>query len=227
MQAQKSKTPAEQQQQGPPEACFISGVSLAPLPDAEVLDAVRAAAGAAAQEQQQPPRKAAQAKVVAAHTHAVAPQGRLQDAAPAVFLPGTTKPEATKVAAEVPRLMATGRSVGHQRPAPLNPNMLLYHEINGVAESLCGTPPALSLEDVAKGFDSRCYGPLGPLAPAPLSPSILTLCGELESFEPQSPGEGGWGGGMVRNRGDRSGLWGSFGTLPDMRQCESPVVSSS
>ena len=57
----------------------------------------------------------------------------------------------------------------------LDPNLAHYREINGDdSSSMCGTPPAINLEVLAREFDRD--HPLGPLSPNPLSPSILTIC---------------------------------------------------
>ncbi|KAG2492854.1 hypothetical protein HYH03_009008 [Edaphochlamys debaryana] len=105
-------------------------------------------------------------------------------------------------------LIAEGRGIGQrglviETPVPeLDPRIAAYHEINGDMDSVCSTPPALSMNWLTRGED---HGALGPLTPHPLSPSILTLCGrpglddQFAFADPLGP------------RG-----------LVDMRECESP-----
>eukprot|EP00798_Chlamydomonas_sp_ICE-L_P018569 gene18569-25078_t len=103
-----------------------------------------------------------------------------------------------------------------------NPNMNYYHEIND-NYSPCTTPPGLSMDAVTRC--DRLLGPLGPISPTPLSPSILTICGELGQFDlahasPLGPSEDD----TSKSQRAASPAWGSFGDLPDMRKCESPQI---
>ena len=82
-----------------------------------------------------------------------------------------------------------------------------------------GTPPSINISALAREFDA-CM-PLGPLSPAPLSPSILTLCSNgLQAF-------GGGGGDGGAGGSHHTDLWmNSYSNLPDMRECSSPLLQS-
>ena len=106
-----------------------------------------------------------------------------------------------------------------------NPNLDYYREIND-ADSLCGTPPSISISALNREFDALL--PLGPLSPSPLSPSILTVCTNgLRDFEfhegGASPSEG------VAKSGEDGGpdIWvNTYNNLPDMRECSSPYLAT-
>ncbi|KAG1673234.1 hypothetical protein FOA52_013114 [Chlamydomonas sp. UWO 241] len=129
--------------------------------------------------------------------------------------------------------------------------MTYYREIYGLrtsAESSCdtpNTPPALNIELIHRVFDAN--QPLGPLSPAPLSPSILTLGHGLIDFTLNGLSEmdlrppSSYAGNTERSfdaigdvdAGGHSGDCAvqEFGLgrslvagLPDMRTCESPVL---
>lgn len=58
-------------------------------------------------------------------------------------------------------------------------------------------------------------GPFGPLSHVPLSPSLLTLCGDL----------GEMGVGCEEPPAGR--LWDTYSGLPDMRLCSGSKISSN
>ncbi|GAX73725.1 hypothetical protein CEUSTIGMA_g1178.t1 [Chlamydomonas eustigma] len=120
--------------------------------------------------------------------------------------------------------------------SPLNHNLIYYREINET-DSLCGTPPSISIATLNREFDER--QPLGPLSPNPLSPSILTLCGPLGEMELRKGASREFSGevpegaitGISAEKRDR--FWSdSFEELPDMRdpgspfleKCDSPAI---
>ncbi len=101
-----------------------------------------------------------------------------------------------------------------------DPRITAFRDINGSlggADSCCSTPPALSINVLTRP-DTADEGPLGPLTPCPLSPSILTLCapGGEDNFQFGAPPVG---------KGAKSGkAWGAGSVaegLMDMRLCDS------
>mmetsp|Transcript_24270 Transcript_24270/g.53057 ORF Transcript_24270/g.53057 Transcript_24270/m.53057 type:complete len:308 (-) Transcript_24270:1150-2073(-) len=215
----------------------VSGISLAPIPDTDCGSDIPAVSS-------QRPSQTHITSNLGPHPHAAAPDGggagRGQKRPPMLKIPGAGglpgglvapgaygphAPDAAagKQQAEVPQLMAEGKGLvrshaprASSNGSAANPYLLYYQEINET-DSLCGTPPAISVEAVTREFDGK--GPLGPLTPAPLSPSILTICGGLEAFE--------------FDRGSATSASGCLWSpdtscrLPDMRQCESPQIPSA
>ncbi|GLC40171.1 hypothetical protein PLESTB_000258900 [Pleodorina starrii] len=99
------------------------------------------------------------------------------------------------------QLIAEGRSMRTR-----DPWIVAYMDINGDDEvdddSLCVTPPPrLNIQSLAR---SDTHGAFGPLTPCPLSPSILTVCGQ--------PGH------------DDQFAFNSSLELFDMRTCQSPKL---
>lgn len=172
----------------------VEGVSLAPVPETQY--------GQGSKDTLARRRLQQQLKVsvvpVGAHTMRYGPAD------------GQAKAERSTVAVadntwSGPQLIAEGKSLqtcskATAASAVKQAMWLMYHEINDT-DSLCTTPP-LSI-DFARGSVDECDG-LGPLAPIPLSPSILTVCGRLDGL---TPGEGD----------DPGPLWDNVDLLPDMR----------
>ncbi|EFJ40704.1 hypothetical protein VOLCADRAFT_108033 [Volvox carteri f. nagariensis] len=99
------------------------------------------------------------------------------------------------------QLIAEGRSIA--RSVTIDPWIVAYMDINGTdADSVCATPPPrLNMQSLAR---SDSNGAFGPLSPWPLSPSILTVCGQL---------------GVDDHFADNGSL-----ELVDMRTCQSPKL---
>ncbi|GIL79143.1 hypothetical protein Vretimale_16681 [Volvox reticuliferus] len=98
------------------------------------------------------------------------------------------------------QFIAEGRSI--VRSVMLDPWITAYMDINGADdESVCATPPRLNMQSLAR---ADTHGAFGPLSPCPLSPSILTVCGQ--------PGHD-----------DRFAFNDSL-DLMDMRTCQSPKL---
>lgn len=119
------------------------------------------------------------------------------------------------------QLFAEGKSIHKGGPpgmnAEVNAMWLMYREIND-ADSLCATPPLLSLDLTRMSNDFN--GPLGPLTPHPLSPSILTVCGALDGLEPPH--------GAAAYGEDPGPLWDLSDPLPDMRKGATlPTIQSA
>lgn len=75
-------------------------------------------------------------------------------------------------------------------PRPPSLRLVMYQEINE-ADSLCATPPCLDLDLIRSSVTSK--GPLGPFSPTPLSPSILTMCGDQAfGWDPANMPEVNW-----------------------------------
>lgn len=124
-----------------------------------------------------------------------------------------------------PEVQGTGvdeyDDAGYDQEPLEDPRITAFRDINGSlggADSFCSTPPALSISVLTRP-DTADEGPLGPLTPCPLSPSILTLCapGGQDNFQfatapvGKEPKAGkAWGAGSVAEG------------LVDMRLCDSP-----
>uniref|UniRef100_A0A7S0RUY5 Uncharacterized protein n=1 Tax=Chlamydomonas leiostraca TaxID=1034604 RepID=A0A7S0RUY5_9CHLO len=193
----------------------ISGVSLAPLPDSEVCSYSAAdPANAQHANRRRPPR------VAIPH----GPPGNLR---PIGDVPKQSGPQqggtqelraegrALTLAAAHDRAASDGGAPQSRGPSlSLNlANLSLYAEINGIndQDSICGTPPALPMDTIARVGEFDFRGPLGPLSPTPLSPSVLTVTkGNFNMFSPNTEND----------------LWGHNPNLPDMRHvvtdCTSP-----
>mmetsp|Transcript_25655 Transcript_25655/g.69638 ORF Transcript_25655/g.69638 Transcript_25655/m.69638 type:complete len:268 (-) Transcript_25655:963-1766(-) len=115
------------------------------------------------------------------------------------------------------QLLAEGRAL-HKQPSqwPEQQSVMIYQELNE-ADSLCGTPPSLSLEAIKRG--ARGNHPMGPLPPAPLSPSVLTIC-RRGSFEFGSDDRPTSACSSLQSKD-----WSC--TLPDIQVCQTPEVPSA
>ncbi|PNH11179.1 hypothetical protein TSOC_002021 [Tetrabaena socialis] len=184
----------------------VAGISLAPLPD-DHSAAPPKAQGRPSQPSIPLGGKAPHASTGAACGGAAAANGG-GSGAPGGGLAGTQQ------------LIAEGRSI--QRGVPLDPRIAAYNDINGHdrdrdSDSLCSTPPALSMQMLTRPEGN---GAFGPLSPCPMSPSILTLCGQPgvdDQFEFAPPVGGG------------GSMWDGSSTaeLLDMRMCQSPRLPSA
>lgn len=190
----------------------VAGVSLAPVPDPE---------------HQLPPAASpeAPAKAPAPASDRVKPSGRPS-------LSHLAQNNAAKAAAaaaaagegpsscKATQLVAEGKGI-QRATVPVDPRIAYYHEINGDSDSTCSTPPILALSIMNRPDGS---GPFGPLTPAPLSPSILTLCGGMEGMGPFQPFR------PVDDEGEDPGpLWDQYDDIPDMRlaECVSPTLPAT
>ncbi|GIL61324.1 hypothetical protein Vafri_15799 [Volvox africanus] len=98
------------------------------------------------------------------------------------------------------QLFAEGRSI--VRNVMLDPWIAAYMDIHGADdESVCATPPRLNMQSLVR---ADAHGAFGPLSPCPLSPSILTVCGQ--------PGH------------DDHFAFNDSMDLMDMRTCQSPKL---
>ncbi|GFR49661.1 hypothetical protein Agub_g11804 [Astrephomene gubernaculifera] len=163
----------------------VSGVSLAPL---DYHCAAERAAAVAQQAPGKPPGRPSLAHIVLggkAPPQPAAPAvvaaalnaGACGAAAAALGAGGACGAAAAGAAGGPQLLIAEGRSIQRSSASCLDPRVAAYQEIYGDGnDSVCTTPPNLRLECLMR---SQACGALGPLTPYPLTPSILTLCGEL------------------------------------------------
>lgn len=156
----------------------VNGVSLAPVADSECADIAK--------------RKALNLKVQIPYAK------QTNDAIPLNVRVEAQQTDSVKLVAKG-KSLHRHNSISSQHLTKLS----IYQEINDT-DSLCATPPSMALELLRDTVESR--GPLGPLTPQPLSPSILTVCTSRElGFEPLN--------------GESGDNWEGFSNLPDMTRC--------
>lgn len=160
----------------------VNGVSLAPVADSECIDCSK---------DKDPKRKVVCVKAQLPHgktTNDTVPQNSRAEQLDSV------------------KLVAKGRSI-HRFSSQNLAKLTIFQEINDI-DSLCATPASMPLDMLRDCVESR--GPLGPLTPQPLSPSILTVCNAADlGFDPDAYQTQDWQG---------------FDYLPDMtRNTDTPA----